>query len=287
MNIKGFSMVQLIVAMAILSVISLGTMRLMQNSSDGQRQIKLKAAEGDLKVAVRMILDNQKFCKASLAGIEFYKRDIDGYNDQPQEGQHISLWYSDSAGDRSILKFIGTEDPNLTSVDKSKTQFESLIIKSIKLQMDNPTTPIGSNYDDGVTANDLGKIKIITEKRVGKNTREQVLNFDIDVSYETVSGKSKIISCSRGLKNGKKLFLNSDGLVTTDGNPETKSLTNSNCNCHYPACPSGWTEVSRSCRKGSRSGSCGGSKKRHATVNCRFDKEDLGFTINLGGAATP
>jgi hypothetical protein len=202
-NENGFSLAQVIVAAGLLGGLSLVFMQLMKNMGQAQNFAQSKSDEIELKSSIRMILDDERFCRVSLAGngvsgspsspVIFEKQNIDEDN----EGLDIALYLSNQAGDaRTLKKFNGENNPDAN--DKSK--FGKLTIKTLKLIMNNG---IGSNYSDSVGHSDVGILRAIVEKKVSNTqNREITIDFDINVGMSTGqspenSGETRILSCSK------------------------------------------------------------------------------------------
>lgn len=76
------------------------------------------------------------------------------------------------------------------------------------------------------------------------------------------------------------IYKDSSGQMSLDSSSETKRVEGSGkCNCYGHPCPSGWVTLDTGCRRGSRSGSCGGSKKKYGWSDCRYDPELIGKMI--------
>lgn len=193
-NKSGFSLVQVMISIAMLGGVSLAFMQIMKNMDQGSTRAKSSADEAELRSEIKMILDNKKFCRVSLAGngpednpsspVTFQKRNID----QETEGLDVELWFGDQQGNnRTTKKFSGT--------DNTKNKYGNITIKSIKLLMNNGT---GSNYTSSFGHSDIGKIKVLIEKKMGTNDgRDLILDFPVVVKMSTnSSGVSTILSCS-------------------------------------------------------------------------------------------
>ncbi len=201
-NNKGFTLAELVVAAGILGVLSLAGMQLMKNMGDASKFAQSVSDEVDLKNSIRLLLDDERYCRVSLAGngsagaptsaVTFKKSD----HDEDTEGLDIALFLSNQDGDtRTLKKFNGANNPG--SEDKSK--FGKLTIKSIKLIMNNG---VGTDYADSSAHNDVGVVRVVYTKKVSSTKeRELTMNFDINVGLSTgqspeSSGVSRILSCS-------------------------------------------------------------------------------------------
>lgn len=204
-NEKGFTLAQVLVAAGLLAGLSLAFMQLMKNMGQAQNSAQSKSDEIDLRTSIRMILDDERFCRVSLAGdgpsgsptnpVVFEKKSID----EESEGLDISLYLSNQAGDTRTSKRFNGEN-NTGSEDKSK--FGRLTIKTLKLIMDNETGS-GHNYPDNVDHNDIGVIRAVVEKKISASkTREIIMNFPINVEMSTgqppeSTGETRILGCKR------------------------------------------------------------------------------------------
>lgn len=163
---KGFSLVQVMVVIGILGGLSIAFMQITRNMGQVRTSFQSASDEFELKTSIRMLLDDERHCRVSLAGngpqgspsspVIFNKVDID----EDDEGLDIALYLSNQAGDtRTVKKFNGANNPG--SDDQSK--YGKLRIQSIKLMMNNGT---GSNYTDSPAHNDIGVIRVVVQKKV-------------------------------------------------------------------------------------------------------------------------
>jgi hypothetical protein len=220
-NEKGFSLVQVLISAAFLGGLSLAFMQLMSSMGQGQRLALSKSDEIELRSSIRMILDNENFCRVSLAGngvlgtpltpVVFNKKDID----EDTEGLDISLFFADQAGvTRSLKKY--NADNNVGLEDKSK--FGNLTIKSMKLLMNNGT---GFDYNANISHHDIGVIRVLVEKSVSKTQKSQIImNFDVKLALSTgqipeAIDETRIISCSRAGTGVKPECITRENSTTT------------------------------------------------------------------------
>lgn len=200
-NENGISLVQVLIAAGLLGVLSLVLMQLMKNFNDSQSFAQSKSDELDLKNSIRMILNDEKFCRVSFAGegpsgnptnpVTFKKKNID----QDNEGLDVSLYFSNQSGDqRTIKKFNGANNPGTDD----KSLFGNLKIKSMKLIMNNGS---GSNYNNAPLHHDIGVLRLIIEKKISTDKkREMTMDFDINLSLSTGQSpesnkETRILSC--------------------------------------------------------------------------------------------
>lgn len=197
MNIKnkihnqvGFTLIQVVVAIGLLGGVALVFMQLMKNMGQAQSMVKTVADEIELKTEIRMILDDERYCRISLKDNSFQKKDVDEI-DKTTEGLDISLHLSNQAGDtKTLKKFNGAN--NVGAEDKS--QFGNITINTLKLYMNNPTGA-GPNYPSGTNQSDFGIIRAIIKKRDSQISK--ILDFSVKVTFSTTSGITQIISCVR------------------------------------------------------------------------------------------
>ena len=191
-NNKGFSLVGVMVAVGLLGAVSLGVMHLMKNIQQGQSFAKSSADEIELRTEIRMILDDDKFCKVSLAGegpsglpippVTFQKKNID----EPSEGIDVELWLSDFKGEKRTSK-------KFSAKDTAKSTYGRLKITSMKLIMNNQT---GINYPESSWHTDIGEVRVKIEKSDEKRHINMV--FPVVVGMSTnAGGETTIYSCHR------------------------------------------------------------------------------------------
>ena len=198
-NDKGFTLASVMVAAGLLGGLSLVVMQLTKNINQSQSFAQSKTDEIELKTSIRLLLDDDRHCRVSLAGdgasgtpitpVTFNKEDIDEDN----EGLDVALYLSNQVGDaRGLKKFNGSNNPG--GDDKSK--YGNLTITSMKLIMNNG---IGSNYSESIGHNDVGQLRVVAQKKIsGTQTRDLVMNFDLNVGMATdSSNETTILSCDR------------------------------------------------------------------------------------------
>lgn len=192
---KGFSLTSVLVAAALLGAVALGVMQVMKNIGQGQSFAKTVADEMELRTEIRMLLDEERFCRVSLAGngplgtpttpVTFQKTSID----QDGEGLDVELWLSNQTGlNRTQKKFSASD----TTVNK----YGKLKIISMKLLMNNQT---GINYSASPYHMDMGEILVKAEKSVSETQTPIIpMKFPVMVSMSTASdGTSTLLSCTR------------------------------------------------------------------------------------------
>jgi type II secretory pathway pseudopilin PulG len=212
-NSKGFSLVQVLVASGMMGGLTLVLLQFIKNTNDVQASTQAKSEEMELRTSIRMILDDERYCRVSIAGngvsgfptvpVTFKKQNVD---DSATEGLDISLYYSNQTGDtRTLKKFNGANNPGTSD----RSNFGKLIIKSIKLIMNNSVTP-GPNYADKASHSDIGVLRaIVTRKTSMTTSRDSILDFDVIVGMATgqspqTPGVTKLLSCTRKKDNEEK-----------------------------------------------------------------------------------
>ncbi|MBT4791966.1 MAG: hypothetical protein HON90_10375 [Halobacteriovoraceae bacterium] len=193
------------IAVGLLGGLSLALMQVMKNVNDGQSRTAFISDEAELSISINMILDNANYCKMSLSGMTFEKKDIDFGGDKVEksssytkisEGLNVELWYSNIAGDTKTTKMFNGAD-NIVGDDRS--QFGKLKIKSMKLVMFNgPTGCLLDNYCLG-DANESGQIVVLYDKKINSSqTRPTIKTFPLNLGFTTDGfGVTTIKSCSR------------------------------------------------------------------------------------------
>jgi prepilin-type N-terminal cleavage/methylation domain-containing protein len=212
---SGFTLVEIMIAIGLLGMVSVGLMRLAGNMTGIQTNARGTADQADLLNLVSLLISNPKDCAVSLAGndpatspVTFKKSNID---DLITEGLSVELWLADQAGViRKTKKLSGTD----TSVNK----FSGLKINSIKLVMNNGT---GSDYVASASHSDIGVLRLSFERplTVGK-TKAIIKDFPVRLGMNTdATGLTTILSCSLG---GNSNVTYSDTFCTSAAGPCTK-----------------------------------------------------------------
>lgn len=193
----GFSLTSVLVTMGLLGMVSLGVMQVSKNIGDVQTSASSKSDELELNNSIRLLLNEERFCRVSLAGngpkgtpttpVVFQKSNID----QDTEGLDVALFLSDQAGvNRSLKKFNGANNP----AGNDKSQVHGIKITSLKLIMNNGT---GSNYADSPLHSDIGIIRMMGQKRISSTkTRDFKVDFDVRMDLSTTGGNTTILGCS-------------------------------------------------------------------------------------------
>ncbi len=199
-------------------------MQMTKNMRDVQNFAQTNSDEVEFETSVRLLLNDEKHCRVSLAGngpsgvpsdpVVFKKSEID---DETAEGLDIALYFANQAGDqRTLKKFNGQDNPGTD--DKSK--FGKLTIKSLKLIMNNPTGA-GADYNNSSAHNDIGIIRAVLSKKMSSTqTREIISDFAVNVGMATgqspeSSGETRILTCSRVDKMAAADFTYPEGCSMT------------------------------------------------------------------------
>lgn len=186
--------------------LTLAFMQFVKNTNDVQANTQSKSEEMELRNSIRMILDDERYCRVSMAGngvsgspinpVTFKKQNVD---DPATEGLDIALYISNQAGDlRTLKKFNGANNPGTN--DKSKVG--KLIIKTMKLILNNPVIP-GPNYPDQAGHSDIGILRLVVERKTSlSSSRDTIIDFDVNVGMATgqspqTTGVTKLLSCTR------------------------------------------------------------------------------------------
>lgn len=205
-NEKGFSLVQVLVGAGLMGGLTLSFMQFVKNTNDVQTNTQAKSEEMELRNSIRMILDDERYCRISMAGdgpsgtpttpVTFQKKDVDDVN---TEGLDISLYFSNQAGDkRTLKKFNGANNPG----SNDKSGFGKIQIKTLKLIMNNTVTP-GPNYPDSDNHSDVGILRAVVARKISMTvSRDTIIDFDVNVGMATgqspqPSGTTKLLSCSK------------------------------------------------------------------------------------------
>ncbi len=203
-NQRGFSLVQVMVASAMLGGLALGVMHIMSNITTAQNMARIIEDKMSLGNEIRMILNNENFCRVSLVGngpqgepnnpIVFKKSDIDSLVDAID----VEFFISNQKGNkRSIKKFSG--------VDPIKSKYGRLKIKSIKLTMNNPIETedeekedCGEDYCPSLLHSDIGLLQIILEETLGREkVRQTTLKYNLNVDMKTdQDNNTTFLSCN-------------------------------------------------------------------------------------------
>ncbi len=202
---KGFSLVEVLVAVGMLGGLSLMFMRFSSNVAQTQRWMENGQEKLNLRSYIQMILREPKFCRVSLAGegalgtpdtpVLFKKEEID---EIASEGLDISLYYADPSGiKRGLKRFNGMNNPG----DEDKSFAGGLRIKSLKLVMNNPPLV---NYIESPSHTDFGVVRAeIVEKLSKDSDRTSYMDFPLKIWMKTDGfGETTVLGCSDSESSG-------------------------------------------------------------------------------------
>lgn len=214
-NQGGFSLIGVMVGFALLGVLSIGVMRVTSSMKDSEVRISSAYDIVDIKREMRMLLDDDRNCRVSiahkkadgnpaksiadenLAEIKFKKEEHDDLLDETN-GLNISLWLTNQYGDRLTKKlFNGENFPE----DDDKSRFGDIRIKSIKLYFDNPTGHLSENYPIAFVFNDIASLVVTYSSRISvKNTRYGNFRISVNVfGHTNTHGESTLFGCNQNL----------------------------------------------------------------------------------------
>lgn len=188
-------MTSAIMATGIMGVASVGIFKTFSTSVKTQKHATSVQDEIELKTQIRMILDDERYCRVSLAGngpvgtpnnpVTFNKSNID----QDGEGLDVELYLSDQSGENRGLKKISATDP-------SKSKYGGLYLTGLKLVMNNLP---GADYAESPNHVDQGEIRLELEKSFNKKRdRKMKYSFPVQVTMSTDNtGLSTILACNR------------------------------------------------------------------------------------------
>lgn len=193
-NDKGFSIVQVMVGIGLAGVLALVVMKISQNMSTVQNEAESSSEENELKIQLRMILDNSDHCSVSLAGlnpatnpVRFKKRDIDAVG---SEGMTVELY---QAQKNALGQVVGrTKRFTSNASDTTPTLVRPKKIKIMSMVLNMPNPPANTNYPQATKHSDIGSLVLMIEK----NKRSKRLELPLVVTMSTNStGDSTILQC--------------------------------------------------------------------------------------------
>ena len=222
-NENGFTLIEVMIVAAIIGGLSVVFMQIMMNVQKGHNRLKTNSDLIELRSSIRMILDNEKFCTASLArkntenaplkdkdginlpAVKFNKSEIDfngknardyPYDPDVDKGMDVELWLSNHDGTAQARKELnGSDNPGTN--DRSK--FGSLEIKTLRLIIN---AQAGDYPDDTVFIGDSAQIVAMINKEVGSKNDKMLVKEVFNISVSGVTGnsgtkKSELSSCYR------------------------------------------------------------------------------------------
>ena len=182
---SGFSVVEIMVAIGLITGLGMVVMQVMKSSTKGQVDVMNFADYSSLKDEATFLVGNANSCKASLEGFTFNGSTI---KDTPKAG--IELWVSDQEGNRTSKKFYG-------GAKFGKTEIE-------KITFSMPDYTAGINWPQGVDQSFTGQLVIAGKKANMGNVRAfNDIKKSITVVFDTdAGGLSTIKSCSTTAGSG-------------------------------------------------------------------------------------
>lgn len=187
-NKKGFSLLEIMIAIAMLGGISLGVMQMLKSMQKGQVDTQNFTDYTSIAQESSFLLNDLNSCKASLAGTTFHGSTI-----KSSAITGIQLWSADQAGARSQKKFY------------SGANFGKVTIDTISFNM--PDYTATSDWSVGTNQTFTGLITISSKKKsMGHESTDKLITKSINVTFNTdASGQSTITSCSAGSPGGSGL----------------------------------------------------------------------------------
>lgn len=186
-------MVQVMIAIGLSGVLSLGVMKISENMAFIKNESEGQQEESELLLEMRLLLDNQKHCSVSLAGVPggtpilFKKSDID---QPPNEGMDVELFQAVSDASGNVVgrtkRFTGNAQDTTPTLVKHK----AVKIKKISLVL--PSEPLNEDYTPASRHTDIGRLFVLIEKN--KKQKQLVLPMFVTMSTDA-SGKTKILKC--------------------------------------------------------------------------------------------
>lgn len=194
-NQRGFTLIEVLIVAGIMGLLAVGAMQLFKNVNDGQTFAASNADEQDLRTDIRLILEDERFCRVSLAGngplnqpekpVLFRKAN----NDEDTEGLEVELWLSDQKGENRTVKKFSGKDPKFNT-------FGKIQIESIKVIFNND---VARDYLEMPAHGDIAELRINYLKKISSSqTRSAQLKLPIKVGMKTDSGGwTTLLTCSR------------------------------------------------------------------------------------------
>lgn len=201
MRNRGFSVLELLIAMSVGTIIMMGFQSVISNMLKTQNTISSNQDLLEVNALVRKVINSEKDCRLSFAGngtetspsspVRFKKSSYDFGSQRIDkrtiyktysEGLPVSLYTGDTAGKKRISKVLGPG-----------SVFNKVKVKNLKLVFNNGwgEYPANSNF------NDTAQLVLITEKRMGTNTVESLSTFDVNVAGKTDHNRvSTLLSCN-------------------------------------------------------------------------------------------
>jgi prepilin-type N-terminal cleavage/methylation domain-containing protein len=190
---KGFSLVELMIAVGAMAGIALVVMQISKNSASTQVVAFNTSDFISLKAKIETMMLNDFDCKASLKDITFKATQL------KSTPLNVELWNGDQVGARKS-KFISGTDSNFK-------KFGKIAISSVQILM--PDFSGASDFPAGIDQKFKIRLTIEGEKSVmGKSTNFQPIEKELNIIFDTDStGLSKIKNCGVTANNSGGLGL--------------------------------------------------------------------------------
>lgn len=211
---EGLSLVGVLLSAVMIGGISLGALKLSDSILDSQKYAESSIDENELKEKVRLILDNEKFCRLSVA-----RRKKDGTAalgisgtamslpaavkknnvDEDNEGIDLELYYGNPQGDQRTKLVLEGQWGEDGVIAGTQPDFKSLKIRRILLRFNNEAFGCSGNYCENSQHRDVGEIEILYVKKISKDKwREMSMRFNVNLLLSTdASNNTSVLSCSR------------------------------------------------------------------------------------------
>jgi type II secretory pathway pseudopilin PulG len=179
----GFSLVEILVAFGLLSVLTLGIMKLFDNSSKTSKEIQNKDEITQLHQELTMILSNSTNCEANLGG-RILNKDKDPKIIDPFEMGGVQSFLN---GDRSSIHLVG---PNRIEMDRRhKTTIVGARISHVDLNSspgNNAIVDLEVTYEKpGVVFENPGDPNV-TNNRIGSKTLTRIIKIGASLCPRTL-----------------------------------------------------------------------------------------------------
>lgn len=183
MKRNGFTLVEIIVAIALLGAVSVGVMTLIKSMQKGQSEAIGNSDYLDVKREVQFLIGSSNSCKVSL-GNPGSEITFNGSSIQTVPISGIELWSADNAGVRSQKKYY------------SGQKIGKINIVSIELTMPDYTS--GVNFSSGTNQSFKGLLTVKSNKvTMGASKNMPDITQSINVTFDTNgAGLSTIKNCT-------------------------------------------------------------------------------------------
>lgn len=188
-NDLGFSLIEIIIATAVLGIVSLGVMQLLKNMHKGQVDVQNSADYASIMQESTLLINNINACRASLIGLTFYGSSI-----QSTSVTGLELWTVNQAGVRTMKKFYEGQ------------KLSKIVIDKISFSMPDYTS--STNWPIGTNQSFTAELRISGKKSAFGTFRPfQDITKTINVIFDTdASGQSTVKDCSTPPTEADNLF---------------------------------------------------------------------------------